>query len=169
MARDTSFDTMTYDLIQAYVAVFAPLSGLGQVNNTGAVYGHLILPMPQEPFPAIYVYLGGIKPDYSQGSSIRKDVTTITARVIGGPVTPTYKVNPEDAIYRLATAILNELDYRPYLQNPTTGDPLRYLVEGVKVQPVGRAQAFDYSEQGKYAGLEISSIASLQYNVGRVS
>jgi hypothetical protein len=172
MPRSTTFDGITYQLLQQYVLVLKPLSGLGQVGGTGAVYGHLGLPMPQEPFPCIYNYIGGIRPDYSQGKPVRRDVYTIISRILGGPITPTYKVNPEDAVNSLITAVLNELDYRPYLQDPAASDaPFRYIDPGGQVQvvSVGRTQAFGYSDQGAYVGIEITSSVTLILNMGRVS
>lgn len=170
--RDTSFDTYTYDLLTAFVKVLRPLSGLGQVGGTGAVYPHLGLPMPQEPFPAIYCYLGGVRCDYTQGSAVRVDTVTVVLRVLGGPVTPTYKVNPEDAVNRLVTAIINELDYRPYLQDPSNNDaPRRYLAPStkVRVEQVGRIQGFAYGDQGAYVGTELTCTAALQFHMARLS
>lgn len=178
MARDASFDDYTYQLLQQYVLVLRPLATLGQITvnsvTTGAVYGHLGLPMPQEPFPCIYNYLGGIRPDYSQGKLVRRDVVTVISRIIGGPVTPTYKVNPEDAVNKLVTAVINELDYRPYLQDPTAGAndaPFRYIDPNgqVQVQSVGRTQAFGYSDQGAYVGVEITSAVALIFKMSRIS
>lgn len=175
MARDTSFDDITYQLIQRIVTVLKPLSGWGlRADNTSAVYGHLGLPMPQEPFPACYCYLSSQTHDNTQGASVRRDINTVTLRIIGGPVTPTYKVNPEDAVYRMITAVVNELDYRPYLQDPTAGqnnatfryvDPYGQLTVGT----IGQIRAFNYSEQGSYVGIEIPVAVALVFNMGRVS
>lgn len=172
MTRTTSFDAITDDLIQRYVAVLKPLAGWGQVGGTGAVYGELGLPMPAEPFPACYVYLAGQQHDYSGGSSLRRDLNTVTLRIIGGPSTPGYKVHPERAVYAMVTAVVNELDYRPYLQDPSNSDaPFRYMDAAGKLQvgTVGRIQAFGYSDQGSYIGIEIPTLVALQFNMGRLS
>lgn len=172
MARDTSFDTYTYDLLQAFAAVLRPLDGLGQVGGTGAVYPRLGLPMPQEPFPAVYCYVGGVRCDYTQGSADRIDTITVVLRVLGGPVTPQYKVNPEDAVNKLVTAIINELDYRPYLQDPTNNNaPLRYLAPATKmrVEQVGRIQGFPYGDAGALVGIELTCTAALLFHMPRLS
>lgn len=172
MSRDTSFDNYTYTLLTAFVNVLRPLDGLGQVGGTGAVYPRLGLPMPQEPFPAVYCYLGGVKPDYTFSAADRLDSVTVVLRVLGGPVTPMYKVNPEDAVNKLVTAIINELDYRPYLQDPSNNNaPLRYIAprSKVMVSQVGRIQGFAYSDQGAFVGVELTCTVDLLFHMPRLS
>lgn len=102
----------------------------------------------------------------------RLDTVTVVLRVLGGPVTPTYKVNPEDAVTQLVTAIINELDYRPYLQDPANADaPLRYIAPRSKVMvaQVGRIQGFSYSDQGAFVGCEITCTVDLLFHMPRLS
>src|SRR5579859_3344529 len=155
MPRDFTFDQIVDTLIQRYVTVLSPLTGWGQLTNPAqaAVYPHLGLPMPQEPFPAAYIYLAGQQHDFSQGESIRRDLNQVNIRIIGGPITPGYKVNAESAVYKMITAVVNELDYRPYLQDPTNNDsPFRYIDPNGKltVGQVGRIQGYNYGDQGGY-------------------
>lgn len=168
MARDTSFDGITDDLIERYVAVLSRLNGWG---SREAVYNGLII--PQEPFPAAYVYLSSQPHDYAQGTSFRRDINNVVIRILGGPETPGYKANPWRAAYSMVTAVVNELDYRPYLQDPTTtnNDPFRYIVpEGqLQVGMVGRIQSFPYSDQGMFIGIEIPTTVTLAFNIGRIS
>lgn len=175
MARDTTNDGITDTLIQRYVTVLMPLSGWGTVSGaTKAVYAHLGLPFPQEPYPAAYVYLAGVRHDFTIGSGQRIDLYSVTIRIIGGPASPTYKVNAESAAYQMVTAVTSELLYRPYLQDPTVGQndaPFRYLDPKAKltVGDVGRIQAYQYGDQGAYIGIEIPTTVGLTIHVGRVS
>lgn len=175
MPRDTSFDTISYDLLVRFVHVESVISGLGSGvathdGVTVAAYPHMGLPMPQEPFPAIYNFISGLQPDYSLGSTVRKDVYTITSRIIGGPNSPTYKVNPEDAANKLITAFINEFDWRPFLQDPTDSDsPFQYLApDAMRQRSVGRTTSFNYSDLGYFVGIEINSVVSLQFKMGRI-
>lgn len=173
MPRDTTNDAIVDSLIQRYVTVLKPLSGWGQATAGAAVYGELGLPMPQEPFPACYVYLAGQTHDYSQGTSIRRDINNIMLRIIGGPITPQYKYDAERKVYQMVTAVVSELDYRPYLQDPTNSDaPFRYLDPNGKlsVGNIGRIQGFNYgADLGSYIGIEIPTTAVLIFNVPRLS
>jgi hypothetical protein len=156
MPRDTSTDQIIYDLLQRVALILAPLSGLGQVGGTGAAYPRLGLPQPQEPFPAIYCYEGGVQRDYSHGTSTRRDVVTVNCRVIGGPSTPNYRINPEDEAMKLINAIANELDYRPFLQAPSDGAPFRYVDPQGKVTilTASRPQEYRYGDLGGFIGCE---------------
>lgn len=167
MPRDTSFDDYTYQVLVRGQAILQPLANLGQLNGTGAVYIHWMI--PQEPFPFIYLYNAGVTPDYGQGASGRVDTMLVNIHIVGGPVT-NYKTNPEDAVNKLVTAVINELDYRPFLQDPTTGAALRYLdPRGCRCGKAGRVQAFNYGELGNFTGCEIPLNVVLQYNVPRLS
>lgn len=171
MARDTSFDTLTDDLLVAFVNVLSPLDGWGRIGSTPSVYPHLGLPLPQEPFPACYLDCS-MRPDYGQGTSVRRDLYTVFIRMIGGPATPGYKFNPEVAVNQMLTAVVNELDYRPFLQDPSNNNtPFRYLDPAGKVAVLdtGRTRAFSYSDQGNYIGRELTVSVGLQVNVGRIS
>ena len=169
--RDTSFDNITYTLLTAFVNVLSPLSGWGQLGDGSyAVYPHLGLPMPQEPFPALYMDCEA-RPDYTSGSSIRNDNYLVFLRMIGGPATPGYQFNPEDKVNQMLTAIINELDYRPFLQDPSNNDtPFRYLAPGATAHVVdsGRTRAFNYSDQGNFIGRELVVQIGLRFNVGRI-
>lgn len=169
MARDTSFDNITDGLIERYLTVLSPLNGWGSPD---AVYNGLII--PQEPFPAAYIYLASQPHDYAQGSSFRRDINNVVIRILGGPETPGYKANPWRAAYSMVTAVVNELDYRPYLQDPRAGEndaPFRYIAPEGKLQvgQVGRIQSFPYSDQGMFIGIEIPTTVVLAFNIGRAS
>ncbi len=175
MARDVTNDAITDTLIQRYVTVLSPLAGWPTVSGTTkAVYPHLGLPMPQEPFPAAYVYLAGVRHS-PQGSGQRLDTCMIAIRVLGGPVTPGYKFNAESKVYQMVTAITSELQYRPYLQDPTAGQnnaPFRYIDTRapVTVGDVGKIQAFSYGiDQGSWVGIEVPTTVGLTIHVGRIS
>lgn len=171
MARDTSFDGITDDLIQRFVTILKPLAGWGQLAGSGAVYGELGLPVPTEPFPCCHVYLAGQSHDYS-ASGFRRDINAVTLRIIGGPSTPGYKVHPERSVYSMITAVVNELDYRTYLQDPTNNnEAFRYIApEGqLQVGAVGRIQAFSYADQGMFIGIEVPTVIVLTFNIGRIS
>lgn len=177
MPRDTSFDTITDDLLQRFINIESVLAGLATSTVpahdgiTVAAYPDLGLPMPSEPFPAIYNYISGLQPDYTQGSSIRRDVVTVASRILGGPLSPTYKTNPERAVYKLVTAFLNEFDYRPHLEDPTNSDsPFRYLsAQGASTRSVGRFTPYNYGDPPQpFAGIEIFSTVILQFNVARI-
>ncbi len=176
MARDVTLDGITDTLIIRYVTVLSPLAGWGTLAGTTnrAVYPHLGLPMPSEPFPAGYVYLAGVS-HAPLGTGQRMDTYRINIRILGGPVTPTYKVQPESAVYQMVTAVTSELLYRPFLQDPTAGQnnaPFRYLdtKNPVTVGDLGRIQAFSYgADQGAFVGIEIPTTVGLTIHVGRLS
>lgn len=173
MARDTATDTITLDLIQAYVRVISLVEGWGVVTPYGvAVYGNLGLPFPREPFPACYVYFAGEEHDFRQGTGLRRDTEHINARIIGGPITPGYKFLPEDKVYQVLKGVVNELTYRRYLEDPTSNDaPFRYIdPEGkLTVGSIGRIQGFNYGEQGTFVGIEVPTTVMLAIKLGRLS
>lgn len=175
MPRDVTIDSITDTLIQRYVLILANLAGWGTLaSGAKAVYPHLGLPFPQEPFPAGYVYLAGVTPDQTQGTGIRRDVYAVTVRIIGGPGTPNYRVNAESAAYQMVTGVLNELFYRPYLQDPTAGQnnaPFRYVDPNgkLKLGNPGRITNIAYADQGGFIGIEIPTTIALIFDVGRVS
>lgn len=185
MARDTATDTISNDLIQRYVSIISLLDGLGIVTDasgtpTGkAVYPNLGVPMPQEPFPSVYVYVGGIQSDWGllhQG--IRRDTYTVNLRLIGGMATPrtvvaqgTYEGDyPEVVSYKLLTGIINELTYRPFLNDPITNEAFRYLDPNSKAStlPIAGIRSFNYSEQGNFIGIEIPASVTLQIKINRI-
>ena len=172
MARDTSTDDITKSLIERYVAIEKQLSGWGVfTSGDKAVYPELGLPMPQEPFPAMYIYVSGVAYDWSllhQG--IRRDTYTINLRLIGGPITPNYKFVPEIKVYEMLTGVVNELVYRPFLNDPITGEAFRYCDPNNRaiVGNVGRITGYSYGEQGAYVGIEVPAVVSLLIRLGRL-
>lgn len=176
MPRDTSTDTITDDLLNAYVPVLSVLGGWG-VNADGskAVYSGLALPFPVEPFPQCHIFLSGQTHDFKQGTGSRRDIDTITIRILGGPTTPGYKFNTEHATYQMITAVVNELTYRRFLEDPTNNNqPFRYIdSEGkLAVGNIGRITAFAYSGtqgQGSFSGIDIPTTVGLFINIGRLS
>lgn len=173
MTRDTSTDAITAALIDRYAVILRTLAGWGILaDSSTAVYPGLWLPLPQEPFPAAYVYLAGVQHDFTQGRGIRRDICTITVRILGGPITPGYKFNPETKVYEMVTAVVNELGFRPFLQDPTDGNaPFRYLDPNTRqsIGAVGRIAGFSYGEQGNFVGIEIPSTCPLIIPMGRIS
>lgn len=187
MARDTSTDQITNDLIQRYVTILSPLAGWGVLRpvppaptGLAAVYPQLGLPTPQQPFPAAYIYVRGLSFDWTllhQG--IRKDIYTLGIRLLGGEVTPYTVVAgglfngdyPEIAVYKMLTACINELTYRPFLNDPTTNEAFRYLSPDSKasVLPIGQVTGFSYGEKQAFIGIEIPASVTLQIKIGRVS
>lgn len=177
-----TFDTITDELIQAYVAVIATASNIpvldsGPNAGTPAVYGTLGLPLPTEPFPAVYVYVAGIASE-PMGTGVWLDRYSVTVRILGGQVSPgtIQMVNgvpyyPERAVYQVLTGVVNVLRFRRFLENPITGVPFRYLAprEELKVGPIGRITAFQYAEQGGFVGIEVQTTVGLSLNVGRNS
>lgn len=173
MPRDTSLDTLWGDLIDRIVLIEQQLTLVATRTDTSAkaAYPNLNLPMPAGPWPAIYNYIAGIQPDYTGGASIRTDIITVIARCIGGPITPGYQFNPEDMALNVANSLINELDYRPFLQKPSDGTTFKYLAPmGVNVKLLGRnSQIFDYGgDQGKFIGVEVSITAPIKINVARI-
>lgn len=173
MPRDTSTDQITNDLITVWAKIVANVSGWGVLSNGNkAVYPNLGFPQPQEPFPAGYIYLMGQSPDLVQGTGLRRDTITIATRIIGGPLTNEYATVPEIEVYKLITAVANELTYRRYLEDPTNNNqPFRYIDPQGKVtlQPYGRIRAFGYPSQGSYVGIELPATVILAIPVGRLS
>lgn len=173
MPRDTSTDPITKALIERYVPIISQVSGWGELTSGDkAIYPQLGLPQPQEPFPAAYIYLANQTHDWTQGQGIRRDINTINIRIIGGPITPGYKFVPELKVYEVLTGVVNELTYRPYLQDPDkNNEPFRYLDpnQHQTVGQIGRIGVFNYSDQGGYIGIEIPSIVALIFKIGRVS
>ena len=179
MARDTSTDQITNDLIQRYVNILSPLAGWGVLRDgTKSVYPNLGLPMPQEPFPAAYVYVSGIAFDWGllhQG--IRRDIYTIGIRILGGMATPYTVVSsglfkgdfPEIAVYKMITSVVNELTYRPFLNDPISNNAFRYLDPNSRasVNPITRVTNYSYSEQGSFIGMEVPASVTLIIKQGR--
>lgn len=181
MARDTSTDQITNDLIQRYVTILSPLAGWGVLRDSSkAVYPQLGLPTPQQPFPAAYIYVRGITSDWKMlHQGVRRDTYTIGIRLLGGEVTPYTVVSgglfngvfPEIAVYKMITAVLNELTYRPFLNDPITNEAFRYIDpnSAASVLPIGQVTGFAYGEKQAFIGIEIPASVSLQVNIGRVS
>lgn len=179
MARDTATDQITNDLIQRYKTILSPLAGWGVLRDTSkAVYPQLGLPSPQQPFPAAYIYARGINFNWDllhQG--IRRDIYTIGIRILGGEVTPYTVVAgglfagdfPEIAVYKMLTACLNELTYRPFLNDPADNASFRYLdpKNPASTLPIGQITGYSYGEKQAFIGIEIPASVSLLIKVGR--
>lgn len=173
-AEPWSFDAITDDLIKAFVPILSLVSGWGVLaDGSKAVYGGLLLPFVQEPFPCAYIYMAGVTHDFGQGTGLRRDLYQVNVRLLGGPLTPSYRFNPEHQAYKMFTGVTNELTYRRYLEDPTNNNaPFRYIDPQSKLTISNsgqRIQAFDYAEQGKFAGIEIPTTIGLQLNIGRLS
>lgn len=173
MPRDTSTDRIAYDLLLAWQKVLENLTGWGTLaSGAKAVYANLGLPQPQEPFTAAYIYIGGVYSDFGQGTGVVRFTYTVTTRILGGPMTPRYKTVPELESAKMLQAVMSELSYRRYLEDPTNNDtPFRYIdPEGkVKLNPVSRIQGFGYSDQGTYIGIEVPGTVMLAIPIGRAS
>lgn len=172
MARNTSTDDITLRCINRYVPILKLLTGWGLLNgNVPAVYAGLGLPFPQEPFPAAYIYLAAQR-HARPSTGIRYDYLTITVRIIGGPVTPTYKFDAEDKVYSMITGVKNELFYRQYLEDPTSNNAPFDLIlpeEKMTIKDTGRIQVFQYPPQGGFIGYEVPTTVGLNIKVGRLS
>ncbi len=168
-----SFDSVTDDLISAYVRVVSLISGWGVLSSGAvAVYPSLSLPFPAEPFPSAYIYLAGQTGDQLQGTGTRKDITSVNVRILGGPATPDYKFNAEHKTYQMLTPVKNVLSYYRYLEDVSNNNtPFRYIAPENKVTigNVGRIQAFSYEGVGKFIGIEVPTTVGLLLNVGRAS
>ncbi len=181
MARDTSTDQISNDLIQRYKAILAPLTGWGVLRDQStAVYPQLGLPQPQQPFPAAYIFLRGIVSDWGlMHQGIRRDTYTIGIRILGGEVTPYTVVSgglfagdfPEVAVYKMVTAVLNTLTYNPFLNDPVTNVAFRYLDPNAKAStlPIGNITGFSYGDKQSFIGVEILATCVLQIKIGRLS
>lgn len=166
------FDTIADDLVVAYVKVLQTLTGWGVLaDSTKAVYPALGLPQPQEPFPAGYVYIAGVTSPEIVGTGKWVDIFSVHVRIIGGPITPRYKFDAEHAVYKLIEPVRSILRYRRYLEDPVTNAPFNLIVPENKltVSNMGAIRAFDYSEQGKFIGIEVPTTIGLILNVQRFS
>lgn len=181
MARDTSTDGIAKDLIQRYVDILSTLAGWGtKTDSSRAVYPLLSIPYVQEPFPLGLIYLASVTHDWGlihQG--IRTDFYTTNIRIIGGAVSPSTRIPsgvmtgeiPELACYRMISGVTSELDYRPFLNDPTTGEAFRYVDPNATqiVGNVSRITAFNFGDAGNYIGIEIPTTVGLRIKVGRLS
>lgn len=166
MPRDTSFDTLTLDLLarMALIQRYMP--------NVGAAYEHIGL-QPVPPYPAFYNYVSSYSPDQTRGQNRRDDTITVTTRLLGGSLGSGYQFQQEDAVNRLLTAYINELDYRAHLESPVDGSALRYLSAGqpVRIGTTGRMTGFSYGgadQQGVILGIEIPIAVMFTVSIGRI-
>ena len=171
MARDTVTDDITLRLVDRLAEVLALLSGWGVLSSgEKAVYSGLLLPFPQEPFPCGYCYVEAQDVDQAQGTGYHYINNFLVVRILGGPVTPKYRINPERSVYTMASAVVNELAYRRYLENQA-GKAFPNIAPDGKLT-VGRPRGIrkiDYGEQGGFAGMEIPATVKLAIHVGRRS
>jgi|GEM_PF-4442167 len=166
MARDTSFDTLTFDLLARMALIQR------NMPNVAAAYEHIGL-QPTPPYPVFFNYVANYAVDYSQGKPHRIDTITVNTRIIGGSMGSDYQFRQEDAVNQLLTAYINELDYRAALESPLDGSAFRYLAPNfpIRVVNVGRMGGFSYGgsdQQGTLIGIEVSIAVSFLLIMRRI-
>ena len=171
MARDTTTDDITLRLVDRLAEILRQLSGWGVLaDGSKAVYAGLLLPFPQEPFPCGYCFVEAQDIDQTQGTGYHYITNFLVVRILGGPVTPKYRVNPERSVYSVLSGVVNELAYRRYLED-VNGAPFPNIAPEGKLT-VGRPRGMrkiDYGEQGGFAGMEVPATVKLSIHVGRRS
>lgn len=140
---ETEFDDFMQELLERCAAI------QGDVDTERELVPspYYFEPADKGPFPCTRNRRAPSTYDHTQGHPMRRDTITVEMSLVAGPASAGYKHQYEKKLNRLYYPMVNRFDKVPKLNDPVTGEALRYVQKATILGDTGTI-GFSFEEQG---------------------
>jgi hypothetical protein len=126
-------------------------------------------PMDADGFPCTRNRKMASTYDHTQGNPMRRDVILVEMSIVAGPASAGYKNQYERKLNTLYMPLVNRFDKVPKLNDPVTGEALRFVQKAMIISDTGTI-GFRFDEQGAlFFGARLTLQVTCNFAVPRTS